>query len=771
MKFKSLKTKLLIASIIFAVIAISSLILYISNIHFYGEIAVNAQFKNTVTSYSFIAQTPTCKNINNQNINNSGYYIKDGYYRSLTFTTSNRNIINDTDTIYVTINGENIIIDKSNFSKYWEQMNSADSSHFTFSLRTETFPLGWTEKMLVFKNYSFKKTISFLKIKSIPSLVLYLFLLIVLPGLYLIVFTKWKGIMVLRFRFTKTIALIVCLIIFVLYAFVFMGIATFSDSVVLQGDYPCYQTEAVNISKGSASIDEDIFDKYKFDKAGIDSTNLVNILVSCRLNNITWVPPAYPFFMASIYSVSGVSPIIVRYIQLILLLIVAAFLPLLLYSIWHLKGFVIGLLSGLVFIITYYNISAEIMTEPLMIFFIFITLCSIRFYENTNSYFSAVLLGLVLAVSLLIKGVIVIFILLYFISVFLRNKQTGVSIPLKKNIVLIVAFSCSLLPWIIYSNLNNGILQKVNASKAELTQEATKIRSVICSIEKSHGTMEFDSVKLICDAEHFTLFRDTIGKIYSTINNIDFSQNDKKEAFITTLVNINSVITDLLKSPEIKLNNGQYLYLKKFIFISTNHEQNILESNNEKCIDGMWHRNDSIKLTYDRNIDDPSIIRVIRFYYSRPELIPVIFSNKLHSGYKDFPFFIIFIALIIADFIVCLFKNKVVEQGKVSLILFAFIVPGLVYFTSSNIFGFIICFVLAAVFIGISIVHKIRLILFAIPFSFNLLLLNFLLITLIFFGSKRITTIIDLIIIISATFYSFEYYTNIFKKATRGILS
>jgi 4-amino-4-deoxy-L-arabinose transferase-like glycosyltransferase len=114
--------------------------------------------------------------------------------------------------------------------------------------------------------------------------------------------------------------------------------------------------------------------------------------------------PGYPFFLAFIYKVFGIHPIVVKIIQILLLAFTAAMLPVAGRYYWANAGLGSGLLASTAFIVFYAPDPTRILTEPLIIFSLCVLMLLLIFWEKRASELNAALLALAAAASVLIKG-------------------------------------------------------------------------------------------------------------------------------------------------------------------------------------------------------------------------------------------------------------------------------------------------------------------------------------------------------------------------------
>lgn len=586
-----------------------------------------------------------------------------------------------------------------------------------------------------------------------------LFVLLIVANYYKTYFERFN-LRIERIFNSSKIVLLFCVGLLFCLIISFSFIIDYEDTVKIQGDSFRYQHKAVNIAYKKDLSEKSFFDKYKLDENNIHKeTGYEFYLHGGKSNDIPY-PPAYPIFLAGIYKLFGVSPAIARYAQLILLIIVAAFLSLLGFLYWKGKGVLLGTITGLIFIFTQYEIADEIMTESLQIFANIAVLFGMVYFERINNKLSAVVLGILLAIGLLVKGIIIFVPLIYFIWLYIRilkNKR-----PYKNLGVLILVFFLSLMPWIIYSNIRAGFISKQKFSKEEYDKIISDFKeNLFDNSEIFTYALFLEKLEELKNKEFF-ISQSFIDFLKNTIiDNPTLSEQEKNDsvAFMVKLAEVNFKSFKNNKTISTKIHDNYHLVIdvNKFVFLSNNPRHTLLESNNPKSLDGHWHQDDLIELTYDEYQNLPSLIRIMIFYYRNPGYLAIIMPNKLFVGYQDYPFFALLMVLIIIDF---LLLNK--ERLK-RMLLFRHIKP--VLFIAilmvllqiiMNKYLFIACFVIALLIIILAVIKNHTLCLFSIPAGFLIFIANSLLITLIFYGSKRFNSIVSFIFILCALVYFFE---------------
>ncbi len=164
--------------------------------------------------------------------------------------------------------------------------------------------------------------------------------------------------------------------------------------------------------------------------------------------------PLYPLFMATVYKIFGIHPLALRNIQLLLLALVSAGLPLLGWLWWKEKGCVAGLMAGIPALALTMRFANEILIEAFAVFILFLCVLSAAWYQKNPSAKKAVLLGALLGICLLTKLSLI---LLPFIFLFLLCVQNFWHHKPFLRDVLLIACTCFsvLLPWSLYASMTS----------------------------------------------------------------------------------------------------------------------------------------------------------------------------------------------------------------------------------------------------------------------------------------------------------------------------
>jgi 4-amino-4-deoxy-L-arabinose transferase-like glycosyltransferase len=507
-----------------------------------------------------------------------------------------------------------------------------------------------------------------------------------------------------------------CVILLLIYSVIFMNISEFDNSVPFFGDAIEYQSMGVNFAKGhgiqkSGGIED--FGEYKFSEKPVNpgkgffvKTDIHDFQQNIR--NDFYREPAYPLFLGIIYKISGTNPENVKYIQLLLMLIIASFLPLIGHIFWGKEGFISGLISGLVFIFFNIDMIGLILTEILVSFTVFIIICSYIFYLNRKNTISSLLLGIAFGIGLLVKGsltLIPFLYLIYVINKYLRNNEIKY---LKHFSLIVISFILTILPWIIYSNFIN---------KKE--------------IEKR----KLDDITLVCKSRDMVL----------SLKNfkIDSLKNVKYRFFLIStqsqrlLLNAhNEFVPELTQAGQYNFPEGGWL--PKW-----------------RTVKGSFYNNDKMN-------GESAFARVINFYRNYPHKIFQLMIQKIILSFSNFKFLWLIILLYILESysnMINYISKRNPDRLLISLSLFLLIagITGIYFIHPPDKHSIlIICFFTLLIILPVLIFNlfvKQRNILIKIPPIFTIIFINFFLITILVFGFQRLIQVIDFVIILVAVEY------------------
>jgi 4-amino-4-deoxy-L-arabinose transferase-like glycosyltransferase len=200
---------------------------------------------------------------------------------------------------------------------------------------------------------------------------------------------------------TKKLILLISSILLVCVIVIIKG--DYDNLVDFTGDEWDYQSIAVNNYSGhdfltTGRINE--IEAYKFKNLDSAKIQFWERFSGRKAYNRS---PLYPFFVASIYKLCGINPVIVKYIQLLILVISGLLLVYIGRLAWGEKGLYAGYLSFILFVFLNYRFSEHLMPENWQFLFLsLITICMFNHFKGSRNY--SILLGILLGMSCLNKG-------------------------------------------------------------------------------------------------------------------------------------------------------------------------------------------------------------------------------------------------------------------------------------------------------------------------------------------------------------------------------
>ena len=206
---------------------------------------------------------------------------------------------------------------------------------------------------------------------------------------------------------TKTVlGIIACL--FSLYAIYFYSTTTYPNTVLFQGDEVDYQPMALNFARGHGLLRPGNLEPNADYKFVIEDQNIgyIDTFFNGK-NRDEWKftrNPGWPVVLGVIYMVFGNNPVWAYRMEMLFLIISAVSLTWIGWKCWGKQGVWAGIPAGFVFLNLYREISERPLTEPLMILMLsLVFVWFIRFKEPPTRW-RAVVMGLLLSFSLLVKG-------------------------------------------------------------------------------------------------------------------------------------------------------------------------------------------------------------------------------------------------------------------------------------------------------------------------------------------------------------------------------
>jgi len=220
-----------------------------------------------------------------------------------------------------------------------------------------------------------------------------------------------------------------------------------------------YQLMAVNFVNGHGLTSHFIED-YPHYKIGVGKTTLLDTFrptgffvekFLLKMDLHVWHPPGYPLFMAFIYKFVGISPFYIKFIQVILLALAASFMPLIGFLYWGELGVVSGMVASLVFINFCSPDPTLIRAEVLDVFLFSVWILLFTVWELMPRTIVTALLGIILGMTLLVKGTCVF--IAFFFPIYLFFKLKNSSMAIKHALVFVFCVGVMVFPWSIYASI------------------------------------------------------------------------------------------------------------------------------------------------------------------------------------------------------------------------------------------------------------------------------------------------------------------------------
>lgn len=243
------------------------------------------------------------------------------------------------------------------------------------------------------------------------------------------------------------------------YYAVFLQIADLKDTAIFGGDTWEYQSMAVNFAKGHGvqkfgALES--FSTYKFEMPTVIPPYYDDFI---RSGHVTFYrTPAYSLLLGAVYKLFGVSPKIAKGIQLLLLVVIAASLPLIGAHYWGRSGFIGGLGAGAFYLATNYRLAELIMTEALAAFAVFLVLLAFMAYEQRQGITAATALGGSLGFALLVKGTLIFLPLLTGSMILVNAIINRDRKELQRLLVVTVSAIFFVAPWSFYASAQSRSL-------------------------------------------------------------------------------------------------------------------------------------------------------------------------------------------------------------------------------------------------------------------------------------------------------------------------
>lgn len=522
-------------------------------------------------------------------------------------------------------------------------------------------------------------------------------------------------------------------LLIIIYSTVFFNLARFSNGAKFIRNDDQYHSAGVNFAKGygiSRIGAIEPFSNYKFTEYGPNLELNYKLFTRFAGAHQFQNPPGYGLFLGIIYFFVGINPLIAKYIQLLLLIIVASLLPMLGYNYWKTKGYVAGLIASAVFLEKYYMYAANLNPQCLLIFMMFFVFYAFDNYVKRKSMLSVILLGLIVALTILVKALIIIlpFLIVAWLSYrYYKARERRLVLHL---LVFFAAFVLPFVPWSIYATRN----ARQSVITSELLNE--KLINTPLSVTDSAFLMPI-------------------------INN-DPSLNSKK-----TLIDDAGIIMDAENCMYLMVRvYGRSMSRKNFVFISTQADKyDFLYAHNEFIENGGfnegWIMDKNSFYNNDGLRNYPPLLRIINFYYHFPLKIFTLPFSKLYAAFSHYAYLwslgLLFLVNFLGDVI---FKERGRTKRQYIFLIIALLISfvPLVLPINKVIFGIIIFLTLL-----IAVIKKRERNLYHFvkpPLSIILIVLSFILFTILGAGDIRFTEIIDFVFILVSTYGFVAFFSK-----------
>jgi hypothetical protein len=443
-------------------------------------------------------------------------------------------------------------------------------------------------------------------------------------------------------------------------------------------------------------------------------------------------PPAYGVFLGVIYYFGGVDPFLAKFLQLLLLLLIASCLPLLGYRSWGTKGYFCGVLAAFFFIHLHYSVANDLKPQTLLFLLCFLMTYMYQHYLKSTSRKTLIFMALIISIAILTKVALIIFpflILLQIVYKFLKTHQLKF---LYHFLIFLIILNIPILIWSWYASSHNNKNYFGSDAFGKLRYEL------------------FNSPLQTKD----TAFLNPIIRNNPNVNDLNVYINDA--GYIEKIGTYNKVCCNLVLCS---------LYDTGFVFISSQAKNDaIFHAHNEYIknggFDAHWYTDNHSFYNNDKMAGKSSFLRVLNFYIHKPSKIITLPLQKLFDGFACFGFLTVFMLAFIINTILLLIKNKVALNNVIKIISF-FILNSIIllplFFEWTRLMYYITLF---AFFISLLIyIYMRKKEFFKIPLPFILIFVSQILLTVLVSSNERFSEVIDFIFIISGI-YAILYMNN-----------
>ena len=248
---------------------------------------------------------------------------------------------------------------------------------------------------------------------------------------------------------------LVVYVVCVCFGLLFMSQYRFSDTVPLAGDEWEYQSIAVNLIHDhgfpvSRCYEDSSVYKFRY-QPGVNADQTWHNFYDKGRGYDFYRNPVYPFFVAAVYRICGVSPDILRLVQFLLLILAGSLLPYLCCRMSLPRGMLIGMMAYVAFLILDHSYASEVMCEALIVVYTIAFVWAYVVLGHRQRMSDAFVLGVMMGIGLLLKNYFLplfIFIAAYELYLAFISKKA----PKSNVLSLIMGIILTILPWSIYAN-------------------------------------------------------------------------------------------------------------------------------------------------------------------------------------------------------------------------------------------------------------------------------------------------------------------------------
>ncbi|MBL4578639.1 MAG: glycosyltransferase family 39 protein [Flavobacteriales bacterium] len=543
-----------------------------------------------------------------------------------------------------------------------------------------------------------------------------------------------------KLLFILSLSLGLCYYLFFAYR------ANFTDTAELARDSWSYQSIAVNFANGRGFHrvgNMGDFAGYKFaDNYNRRYHNKFMVFggaVDLQRNL------GYPLFLSVVYKIFGVSPLIAKYIQLLLLVMVASFLPWIGRHFWGKTGILSGVISGILFLGSSSYVAGQIMSESLIITALFLIIAAYINYDSKKNRLSSVVLGLALGAGLLVKGSLIfipLLLLLHMAWQYYKSKE-------KKsltNLAIVLLFSViPVLPWTLFVNIRERSVKQTLAEIKEIVFDED------LSLSQKQAVFEKGSFSM---GKGFLPTRE-LSAIEKGVLRDSLLPAVRKNGFMLTDTILNplarmALLEQITTAPSIH-------FLRLFVV-----QNLLLDGHNEYMKDGGWYpewRSDPESFYNNDEMEgSSSITRVVNFYLHHPSSIFKLMWLKFNSAMSQFHLLWLISLLLIVEPIMTLVQRRAQARPlKFALLLLTLSIISTPFYLpveSGGIFSISLLMVLA---LSLLLLTRGRYTTLEAPLVLSTVFLNFFFIIIIGIGIARWTMVMEFVIAITAVNYLLRY--------------